>query len=168
MTNAAHAFRLVALVMVQLVFFTNLPLSVYGNPYIYIIGLLWLPFRINLGVYYAIAFAVGTLLDSMEQSGGAHTAACLTMAALRRPVVMGLLSYKATENVDFTLSRTSLMNFATATPLLVLAHHFVLFLFENGSLSFMGSVLLRTLLSSILTYVVILIIQGLFAKPNES
>ena len=69
-------------IFVQWLLIQDLPLTDYGNPYIYLWAFFVIPFNTPRMTTYVLAFIIGSTLDSLEQSGGAHTiAALMTIAA---------------------------------------------------------------------------------------
>ena len=93
MTFVKNFVWLVLVLFVQWGLLQDVPLTVYGNPYLYLWFFLWLPFGVSRISLYAIAFAVGSIMDAFEQSGGAHTLACLTLVALKPWVENALIGY---------------------------------------------------------------------------
>ena len=62
-------------IFVQWLLIQDLPLTDYGNPYIYLWAFFVIPFNTPRMTTYVLAFIIGSTLDSLEQSGGAHTIA---------------------------------------------------------------------------------------------
>jgi hypothetical protein len=83
MTIVKNILWLAVLLFVQWGFLQDLPLTVYGNPYLYLWFFLWLPFGVTRMGLYTIAFIVGSIMDVFEQSGGAHTLACLALVTTK-------------------------------------------------------------------------------------
>lgn len=59
---------------------------------------LWLPFGVTRIGLYAIAFGVGSVMDAFEQSGGAHTLACLTLVTVKPWVENALIGYRKSDD----------------------------------------------------------------------
>ena len=93
-------------------------------------GLFIIPFRTSKATTYIIAFVIGSILDSLEQSGGSHTIACLLTVAAKPSVENFLMDLKKKTSTD-TLSSLTLAKFLPVASIIVLVHHGVLFSVEN-------------------------------------
>ena len=163
MTIVKNILWLVAVLLVQWGFLQDLPLTVYGNPYLYLWFFLWLPFGVTRMGLYAIAFTVGSIMDAFEQSGGAHTLACLALVTAKPWVESAMIGYRKSDNNE-GVSHLALVPYLTTSSVLVLLHHTVLFTAENYG--FYNPVLLvvRIVISSLITLVLLAITHALFSK----
>ncbi len=119
MTIVKNILWLVAVLLVQWGFLQDLPLTVYGNPYLYLWFFLWLPFGVTRMGLYAIAFTVGSIMDAFEQSGGAHTLACLALVTAKPWVENALIGYRKSDNNE-GVSHLALVPYLTTSSVLVL------------------------------------------------
>jgi hypothetical protein len=150
-------------IVFQWAFLQGLPLSQYGNPYVYVWILFILPPQTSRQQQLLIAFFIGSLMDSFEQSGGAHSIACLMLVLIKPTIETTLLGFRKPEEEE-GLSALSLGAFITTTGVLVVCHHFVLFTLENYGFNHFGVLAIRTLLSSLLSLLLLVIIQALTAR----
>ncbi|MBT5152127.1 MAG: hypothetical protein HOM43_07045, partial [Flavobacteriales bacterium] len=141
----------------------DLPLTVYGNPYLYLWFFLWLPFGVTRIGLYAIAFGVGSVMDAFEQSGGAHTLACLTLVTVKPWVENALIGYRKSDDNE-GVSHLALAPYLTTSAVLVLLHHTVLFTAENYGLGNPLLLFVRILVSSLITLILLAITHALFSK----
>lgn len=148
---------------VQFAFLQDLPLTKYGNPYIYLWGLLALPLNTSRITYILYAFLLGSTMDSLEGSGGAHTAAMLIMAWFKPSIENVLYGFKDSKS-DEGLIHLPFTKFTSQAAILVLLHHTVLFVFENYGFDHIGLLLLRILVSSASTLILLAIAHLLFSK----
>jgi len=148
---------------VQFAFLQDLPLTQYGNPYIYLWGLLVMPLNTTRTIYLLYAFLLGSTMDSLESSGGAHTAAMLLMAWFKPSIENVLYGFKDSKS-DEGLIHLPLAKFITQVAILVLLHHTVLFTFENYGFDHTGLLFLRILISSATTILLLGIAHLLFSK----
>ena len=167
MVVVRYLLWLFGILAAQWIFLADLPLSAYGNPYLYLWFFLWLPYGMNRAGLYALAFAVGSLMDALEQSGGAHTVATLILVLAKPYVENAFIGYRKSDN-DESLANLSLGAFLTPALVLVALHHLILFTMEQYSFFPLGQLSLRTLVSSLLTTLLIAIAHGLFSKRYAS
>ncbi|MCO4775068.1 MAG: hypothetical protein KC446_03515, partial [Flavobacteriales bacterium] len=163
MTFVKNFVWLVLVLFVQWGLLQDVPLTVFGNPYLYLWFFLWLPFGVSRISLYAIAFAVGSIMDAFEQSGGAHTLACLTLVALKPWVENALIGYRKSDDNE-GVSHLALAPYLTTSGVLVLLHHTVLFTAENYGFDNPLLLITRILISSLITLVLLAITHALFSK----
>ena len=163
MTFVKNFVWLVLVLFVQWGLLQDVPLTVFGNPYLYLWFFLWLPFGVSRISLYAIAFAVGSIMDAFEQSGGAHTLGCLTLVALKPWVENALIGYRKSDDNE-GVSHLALAPYLTTSGVLVLLHHTVLFTTENYGFDNPLLLITRILISSLITLVLLAITHALFSK----
>jgi len=153
----------IGVVLFQWAFLQGLPLSQYGNPYIYVWVLMLLPQPMSRQRQFLIAFLLGSIMDSFEQSGGAHSLACLALISVKPSLENALLGFSKPEE-DEGLAALPLGAFVTTAGVLVVWHHLVLFIMENYGLQHLDTVLIRTLFSSLITLLLLVILHALTAR----
>ena len=153
----------IGVVLFQWAFLQGLPLSQYGNPYIYIWVLMLLPQPMSRQRQFLIAFLLGSIMDSFEQSGGAHSLACLMLILAKPSLENALLGFRKPVEDD-GLASLPLGAFLTTAGILVVLHHLFLFIMENYGLQHLDTVLIRTLVSSLITLLLLVILHGLTAR----
>jgi len=111
------------------------------------------------------SFLLGIILDMFSNSGGIHTTASLLLAYFRPSI------FKFAFGVSYEYQTIKLND--TLTPerfsfllVAVVLHHLVLFIFEAFQFSLLWDILIRTLVSSIVTLIICIIIIYLI-KPNK-
>jgi hypothetical protein len=124
---------------------------------------LWLPFGVTRIGLYAIAFGVGSVMDAFEQSGGAHTLACLTLVTVKPWVENALIGYRKSDDNE-GVSHLALAPYLTTSAVLVLLHHTVLFTAENYGFGNPLLLFVRILVSSLITLILLAITHALFSK----
>ena len=163
MNSLRRLLASIGVVLFQWAFLQGLPLSQYGNPYIYVWVLMLLPQPMSRQRQFLIAFLLGSIMDSFEQSGGAHSLACLALILVKPSLENVLLGFRKPEE-DEGLAALSLGAFVTTAGVLVVWHHLVLFIMENYGLQHLDTVLIRTLFSSLITLLLLVILQALTAR----
>jgi rod shape-determining protein MreD len=164
-----YTIRFVVLILLQVFLLNNVHFSGLLNPYIYIYFLLVLPvdFSPNLGLI--IAFILGLTIDLFSQTLGMHTIASVFFA-YGRPYVLRYMAPR--DGYEFTrmvsIRQMGWLWFLTYTGIMVVLHHFVLFFIETFRMSGMWFTLGKAVGSSLLTIVLIVIIQLLFTRSTTS
>jgi rod shape-determining protein MreD len=148
------------LVLVQILVLNNIQVSGYIVPHFYVLFILLLPFETPRWLLLPAAFALGITVDLFTQTPGMHTAATVFMAFLR-PWVLEMSSPRdGYEPGSFPrLYYYGFQWFLRYTVILVLAHHFILFYIEVFRFSEFFSTLLRVLLSSLFSVILIMLSQ---------
>jgi len=159
--------RFVFLVLFQALILNNIQLGGYINPYFYIYFILLLPFETPHWLLLLSAFLLGITLDAFTHTFGLNAAACV-MIAFARPFVINAIS---TGTEFMTGHSPSLRNqgikwFAYYSIILVLIHHFTLFYLEIFRLTEFFQTLVRVLLSSAFTLLLVFIAEYL-SFPRE-
>ena len=155
-----NIIRFIVLVLVQILVFNNIQFSGYVVPYIYILFILLLPFETPRWLLLLAAFTLGISVDLFTQTPGMHAAASVFMAFLR-PWVLGMSAPRDGYEPG-TYPRLYFYGFQwflRYTVILVLAHHLVLFYIEVFRFSEFFSTLLRVLLSSLFSIILIILSQ---------
>ena len=155
-----NIIRFFVVILLQVIIFNNIEINGYLNPYFYVIFILLMPFEIPGWLLLSTAFFLGFTMDMFMSTPGMHASATLFMAFLR-PFVLKIFSPRdGYEPGTFPrIYYYGISWFAKYTFILVVAHHLFLFLVEMFRFSDLPQILLRTILSSILTTILILISQ---------
>lgn len=161
--------RLILLVLAQVVVLNNIQFSGYINPFLYIMFIMMLPVRIPKNMVMLAAFFIGLIVDAFSNTMGMHAAACVLMA-YARPSVLKLMAPRDGYDSEATITARELgfSWFITYAAILTVIHHLLLFYIEVFRFSEFFTTLLRVLLSSVATLIVVMLSQYLFGKPmNE-
>ncbi len=155
-----HILFFLLVIAVQLLFLNNIGFSGYINPYIYIIIILLLPLAMPEWGVLLTAFFTGLLFDIMAGTMGVHASATVT-AAFVRPY---LLRYIAPSDGYESMPVPSMANygfswFARYSLLMIFIHHTVLFYMEVFRFDDFFRTLLRVLLSTLFSWVVLLLAE---------
>ncbi len=152
--------RFVILVLVQILVLNNIQISGYIIPYFYVLFILLMPFETPNWLLLITAFALGIVVDLFTQTPGLHASATVFMAFLRPWVLQMSAPRDGYETGTFPrLYYFGFQWFLRYTVILVFAHHFVLFYMEVFRFSDFFSTLLRVLLSSLFSVILIMLSQ---------
>lgn len=156
-------------ILLQVLFFNYFVLFNTAFCYVYVGFLLLLPIEIGSVWLVGLGFITGFTLDIFTDTLGVHSAACVLLTFVR-PFWMGLITPRGGyENI----SLVSLPNmgfqwfFMYCVPLLFI-HHFVLFFLEAGTFQYGWMNFLRVILSTLLTFIVIVLGQNLFYRKSRT
>ena len=152
--------RFIFLILFQVLILNNIQFNGYINPYLYIYFILLLPFETPRWLLLLSAFLLGLSLDAFTNTFGLNAAACVLMAFVR-PFVISAIS----TGTEFMIGHSpSLKNqgfkwFAYYSITLIFIHHFSLFYLEIFRFSEFFQTLLRVLLSSAFTLLLVFIAE---------
>ena len=162
-----NIIRFIILVGLQVFILENINLRGYINPYLYVYFILLLPFETPGWLLLIASFLMGFSIDTFVGTMGIHTAASVLMAFARPLIIKAIPSRKEFEpGMKPSISDLGFLWFFTYSLLLVFIHHFALFYLEVFSFTDFFNTLLRVLLSSIFTILLVIIAQYLFFKAS--
>ena len=158
-----NILRFILLVFVQVLIIQNINLTGYVILLPYILVIIILPFETNKLVVLFISFFLGVCVDYFYDSSGLHAAAC-TIMGFSRYYVLKYIAPRAGYDIGVqpTIEDMGLEWFLRYAGTLVFIHHFFLFYLEIFRFSEFFQTLLRVILSSMGTFILIYLIQFLF------
>jgi hypothetical protein len=137
--------------------------------FIYVAFVLFLPIQISKVFLLILAFVAGLTIDVFYDTVGINAAACVLLAYLR-PYVLAILTprddYEKNDSVNLHLMGWRW--FTVYSLFLIFMHHLALFFLELGSFRALGFTLAKIILSSLFTFLVLIIIQLLFFSSRRS
>jgi rod shape-determining protein MreD len=161
-----HIVRFIILVAVQILIFNNVQISGYLNPYVYILFIMLLPPKLPKVLVLALAFVMGFTIDIFTDSYGIHTAASVLLAYVR-PGILSLVSVKGGEDLEnISIKQLRFGRFFTYSGILCFIHHFTLFYLEAFRLNEFLDTFTRALFSTIISLLLILMIESLRSKSQ--
>jgi rod shape-determining protein MreD len=146
------------LVLFQVLVLNNIAFSGYLNPYVYILFIILLPPSTDRVYQLLIAFMLGLSIDLFENSGGVHIAATVLLAFLRRPILRLASQRQGQDFEELMIEKLPLSNQLIYYSLSIMLHHFALFMIESFNPADIGTVLVRTIASSLFTGVFIILV----------
>jgi rod shape-determining protein MreD len=156
-----NILRFVILVLVQVLIFNNIEIGGYLTPYIYIIVIILLPFETPPSVSLTLGFFLGLSIDIFTDTIGMHTASTVFIAFIRPYVLSNFAPRDGYETGTFPrVFYYGLPWFIKYAALMVVAHHLMLFYIEMFKFQDFFSTLLRVILSSLFS--IILIVSSQF------
>lgn len=165
----SNFLQFILFVALQILLMDNLVLYGTGFCFIYVAFLLFLPLDINRILLLFLGFFVGITVDIFYDTIGIHAAASVFLAFLR-PHVLNLLTprdgYDINDSVNIHVMGKGW--FLTYMFVLLLAHHSAVFFLERVSFDGVWHTLLKILISTLFTGLVIVILQLLFFSPKRT
>ena len=169
-TLVKNIIRFILFILFQVYVLDKVHLHQMLTPYIYFMFILWLPFNMNRSMQMIIAFILGFTLDSFRHHPGFHTAACVLIAYIR-PFLINLLIPQ--EGSDSNYEEPSIKSLGGMLPYLIYAgvlsfiHNGWLFLLEAWQFGDIWYFLIKTLLSTAICIMLILITELLFSRKQR-
>jgi hypothetical protein len=155
--------RFVLLALAQVFIFNKIQISGYINPQVYILFILMLPFEISGFWLLTLAFMMGLSVDFLQHTPGMHAAASVFLAFLRPGVIRLVGKKDELEPWQYPNIRDSgSMWFLAYVIILVFIHHLFLFYLEVFRLSEFFQTFLKVLINTVVTSLIIMLIQFLF------
>jgi|SRR5665647_296026 len=155
-----YALVFVVSVLLQVLIFNNVLIARMISPFFYILFIVLLPFDTPRALLLFLAFSLGLMVDIFTNTPGVHASACL-LTGFIRPGVLSLISSRETiESVAAPrVGNMGIQWFAGYVTFLVLIHHSFLFFIEAFTFQSFPLTLLRIILSSALSVILIVLSQ---------
>ena len=155
-----NVLRFVMLVLVQVLIFNNIEIGGYITPYIYIMVIILLPFETPVSVSLILGFFLGLSIDIFTDTIGMHTASTVFIAFIRPYILSSFAPRDGYEPGTFPrVYYYGLPWFIKYAALIVLAHHLMLFYIEMFRFQDFFATLLRVILSSLFSIILIVASQ---------
>ena len=163
-----YFFRLLLFVFLQSFIFNQLEINAVIHIMITPLYIFLLPFDRSVISLLLAALVLGLTGDTTSNTFGLHTSSLLLFAYLR-PVIFRVFSPRDGYDSLKTPSIFDMGNrwFVSTFSILLLCHHLWFFTLEAFSLSETLIILQKTLLSSVISFVVCVILQTIFIKRTS-
>jgi len=162
----SNIIRFIALVLLQVLICNQMNFLGSINPYIYILFILIYPVKNNRLSFILISFVLGILIDIFIDTGGAHAAASVTIAYMR-PVFLKFSFGAAYEYQAIKFNDADLLPRVIYFTLLILIHHFILFILIIFDNSKAGMVVSNALSTGLFTLFLALTLTTLFSRKEK-
>ncbi|MGB3591214.1 MAG: rod shape-determining protein MreD [Nonlabens sp.] len=161
----ANILRFIILVVVQVLLLDQINLLGFIKPYIYLLFIVLYPVRNNRTLFLLVAFGLGLVIDVFSDTGGAHAAACMTLAFLR-PYLFKLVYGEAYKLNEVNVMRGEINRMILLLVLCTGLHHLLLFVFILFDFSHSFLFLKLWSLNGLATFLLGLVVLIIF-KPKE-
>ncbi len=169
-TLVKNILRFILLILVQFFVLDRVHLSYLVTPYIYILFIFWMPFNFSRILQLVLAFLLGFSLDSFRHNPGFHASACVLIAYVRPFIINIMLPH---EGADSNYEEPSLKSMGGFIPymiyagVLTLVHNAWLFFLEALQLGNYLDFIIKTLFSTLISLVLIVIAELLFSRKQK-
>ena len=147
--------RYIVVMLLQVLLFDKLQLWGVCHPYIYLLCLLMLPITLPHITDMIIGAGVGLVMDIFCNSIGIHMAACIFIMFIRPYIIGAIVNDKDRLNEQISLHALGMEAMLKYVIIMVIIHHFTVFMLAAWSWSYIGFVLLETFVSSLITMFII-------------
>ena len=152
-----YIIMFIVLVLVQVLILNNIQFSGLINPYVYILFILLLPFTTPGYLLLGLSFLLGLSVDIFCNTPGIHAGASVLLGFVRPGLGRLIASREFIEKGNMpSMSQLGFASFLKYVIIAVLIHHLFLFYAESFSFGGFFETLLRTILSSVFSIVIIL------------
>lgn len=168
-TLITHLFRFLIFLGLQILLVRNLVLFNTAFCFLYIGFLLFLPIQMPRVMLLLLAFVCGITVDIFYDTIGVNAAAAVLLAYLRPYVLLVLTprdDYEKSDSVNVHVMGWRW--FSVYCLFLIFVHHLALFFLELGSFREAGFTLMKVLVSTVFTFLVLVIIQLLFFSTRRA
>ena len=155
-------------VLLQVLFLNNINFVSYINPLVYLILIITLPQDTEKWFLIIYAFFLGVLLDLFEGNIGLNSSSLVFISFFKPYLTKVLIPKNSIDEKDkLELKKLGIKTFSIYALILIFIHNLFLFLLEKFSFSFILPLLLEIILSTIVTFIIILIFQLFTFKTKE-
>ncbi len=162
--------RFIVFIFLQVFVLDNVLLHQMITPYLYFLFIIWLPFRTSRALLMFAGFIVGFTLDSFHHQPGFHSAACVLLAYLR-PFLVSIFIPQKGGDANFESPSPKSMGgyipYMTFVAVLTVFHHCWLFFLEAWQFGGFWYFIVKTLTSTILSLVLILITEIVVLRKEK-
>ena len=158
--------RFIGLLILQIFVMDQINFLGFINPMIYILFITLYPFDNNRLAFLLLAFGYGLILDTFQDTGGAHAAACVTITFLR-PVFLRLVYGESYLMKNLRILTSSLDRILLLVLMTTFVHHLTFYSFVIFDVSQILELFKMTLSVGIATVVVGMTIL-LIMKPKRA
>ena len=162
----SNIIRFIALVLLQVLICNQMNFLGSISPYIYVLFILIYPVKNNRLSFIFISFVLGILIDIFMDTGGAHAAASVTIAYMS-PVFLKFSFGAAYEYQAIKFNDADLLPRVIYFTLLILIHHFILFILIIFDNSKAGMVVSNALSTGLFTLFLALTLTTLFSRKEK-
>jgi rod shape-determining protein MreD len=156
-----NGFRFIIFILLQVTIIKHLEIGRFINPFIYVIFIIMLPIETGKTLVMLLAFLAGLTVDIFYNTPGINIAACV-FTAYCRPFVLNVLSQRSEfeTTASPTLQSMGLNWMVGYAGTLIVLHHTLLFFLEMFSLSSFFNTVLKIILSSAATLILVVLSQS--------
>ena len=152
-------------VLVQIFVLNEIIFSDLSNPFLYITLIITMPKNVPNWISLLFAFFLGSGIDLFSGNIGYHSTACVFITFLR-PLIIRLVipNNIISDQEEIQMHKLALKSFITYAFILIFIHHAILFLIEHFEISVFITLIIKIIISTIISLTLVCITQLLFYK----
>jgi len=156
------------LVLIQVLIMNKVNFYGFLNPYVYILFILLLPFETPGWLLLLLSFTIGFTVDIFSGTLGLHAASAV-FAGFVRPAIIKFVGEKPEYDITTQpkLQQMGLKWFLAYALTMTFAHHLFLNLLDVFNFSELWQTLLRVVVSSLFTFLFIMLFEYIFSPKKE-
>lgn len=160
-----NVIRFIALVLIQVLVLNKMSFYGFLNPYVYILFILLLPFETPGWLLLLLAFVTGLTIDLFSGTIGLHAASTVFVAFIR-PGIIKFVGEKPEYDITTqpNLKQMGPKWFIGYSILMVLGHQLFFNMMDVFSFGEFFQTLLRVIISSLFTFIFILLFEYIFTS----
>jgi len=163
-----YLFLAPVFILIQVLLLNNIYFLNYINPLVYIILIITLPKETEKWFILIFGFIIGILLDLFEGNIGLNASSLVFISFLKPYLQKFIIPKNSVDEKDkLNLQNLGIKTFSLFALTIIFAHNLFLFLLEHFTNTSILLLLVKILLSTLVTYIIILILQLFTFKNNE-
>ncbi|MEN8817359.1 MAG: hypothetical protein ABF274_10900 [Nonlabens sp.] len=159
-----NILRFLGLLILQVFLFDEIDFLGFIDPMVYVLFIILFPVENKRWNFIFFAFGLGIILDTFQNTGGAHAAASLTLA-FTRPLWLRLVYGESYKMKNIKILQSSVDRVMLLLTLSIILHHLIFFSLVIFNSSQILYILKLTLMVGLASLVVNSILLALF-KPK--
>ena len=161
--------RWILLMLLQVLIFNNVYLGGYINPCLYLLFVAMLPTSMGCIPMMLVAFVTGLCVDVSTNMLGFHTAACTAVGFLRKIWLDNMIVRDNEGGVETpSFYSVSYQQFAVYLFFLLLIFNLIYYTLVSFSFGEIFQIILKALLSSLVTFLLAVVYQVLLIRKSEN
>lgn len=166
LTNYITLF--LVLVLTQVLIFNHILLFGIAAPIVFIYFIIRMGMSVKFNALITIAFLMGLCMDVCADTLGMNTLAYTILAAVKRPVLAAYTQRdEGFEEITPCISSLGIWIYSKYMITMVLIYCLLYFCIEFFAVASFGQIILLTLASTLLSYLLLLGIDGLIMRKRE-
>lgn len=154
--------------LLQVLIFNHIILFNVAIPFVFILFIIRLPINFNLNLLYTLSFLLGLIIDIFSDTPGVNALSSLITAALRRSVFFAYVTRDdRTVEVTPSISELGWGTYMKYLITITAIFCFINFSIEYFSFNSVREILIMTLSSTALSFVIILAADSLLSASKE-
>ncbi len=160
--------RFVGLILIQVLVMNRINFYGFLNPYIYILFILLLPFETPGWLLLILSFGTGLTVDIFSGTLGLHAASTVFLGFMR-PAIIKFVGEKPEYDITTQpkLEQMGLKWFMAYAIVMTFTHHLFLNFVDVFSFTEFWQTLLRVVISTLATFLFIMLFEYIFATKKE-